>query len=64
MMFPKNLDSVEEDLVKKKLEETQRERLEKPNKSLFWQLSNTLIAGVILIALLILFLWIINKFRY
>ncbi|GIO37606.1 hypothetical protein [Paenibacillus antibioticophila] len=62
-MFPKNLNSIEEDISKKRLEETQKQLLEKPRKR-FWQLSSTLIAGIIIVGAFILFLWIMQKIRY
>ncbi|WMT39684.1 hypothetical protein RE628_20100 [Paenibacillus sp. D2_2] len=63
-MFPKSLDSVEEDIAKKRLEETQIELLEKPRDSFFWKLSSTLIAGIMVLGVFFLFLWIMHKIRY
>lgn len=62
-MFPKNLDSVEEDISKRRLEETQMQLLEKPRKG-FWKLGSTLIAGIIIVGVFMLFLWIMDKIRY
>lgn len=61
--FPKNLDSVEEDISKRRFEETQKQLVGKPRKG-FWQLSSTLIAGIIVVGVFILFLWILQKIRY
>lgn len=63
-MFPHNLDSVEEDISKKRFEETQTELIEKPKNRFVGQLTNTLIAGIIAVGVLFLFLWIIDEIRY
>ncbi|MFC3746207.1 hypothetical protein [Paenibacillus sp. GCM10012306] len=63
-MFPKNLNSVEEDHSKKRMDETQIELLKKPKKGVLRQLTNTLLAAILVVGVLFLFLWIMDTIRY
>jgi hypothetical protein len=63
-VFPENMNSVNEDVSKRHFEGIQKELIEKPKKSFFRYLTSTLIAGIALAFVFLLFLWLMNGIRY